>query len=385
MHLRSHAKAALEYAHKQKNAAYTIGKRLGGAVVAKIGQSAVNYASKRGIAALGFDQSGWNKPKGRKKKVMKSKKAKAKAHARKKIVNIVKKTIAGETPYGAWDFISSASSRVSGNAQLTMFQDSQSNVLGLNTAGEMQDLAAVMFNGKAASANGRIVAAGNFPIDVPIVVSSAFAEFRCVNNNPFSIECDFWEFDANDTQANDAVTIWFNGYNDINYKFNGSGGYTAGNNNDYYAHPSEVPLFKSFFSTKKLSFSLMPGQEKKFFIKGRSGTFLPAKYGTPASTVAVPVINTTIKGWTKYFCVNVRSQIVSGGALGVNSQHAGDPSVPTVAAFVVEMRTHYRIQAPEGTAIANRVDTLVHNNWSPTPSAAQVYNVNNPIVGVAVS
>lgn len=294
--------------------------------------------------------------------------------------------MAGETPYGFITQVTSQISYVQALNQLVVSRDTNNNILSLGTTGEMMDLVAILFNAKTAAATGRTTSTGNFSIDTPIVVSRASAEIRMVNNNPFATEVDFYECDVKATTQIDAASYWNAAYSNIHYSYNGTQGPQS--SGDWYASPNETPLFSTFYRTKKSTFSLLPGQEKKFFIKGRTGTLLPMKYAGSTSTVAVPVINQGAAGWTKYFFYVLRGQLAACnttlmGVVTLHPSHAQASGNPSGSCFIMELKTNYKFEAPEGTAVANRLDKLIHNYWTDAPdftkSVWTIDNVNNPL------
>ena len=364
-----------------------------------------------GATSTGTGTSKWVKMK---RKVSRKGKGRYKKRKRcvtaSKVRSIVKRTIHGENPNGAHTFVSLNGLQCQFGRQGVLFQDSNNITFGVGSLGAIQNAAAVMFNGKTAASNGALVSTGNFAVDVPLVVKKLYGEARIENCTTYAVEIDIYEFTAKQDNniTGGAVGFWNDCYNNVRTIHGGLAPTVTSMPNglaayeDYYdcsqqnlyAHPNETREFSRFYSTKKKTISLLPGAEQKVFIKGRSGTYLPSRYGGQNSTVAAPALFNQIKGSVE-FCLVVRPKFGAvQTSLGTFPVHVcSDNAANTTGAYngyvVCEFKTHTAMEAPEGTAIANRTDCIVHENWSPVQpfgaasggAFATMYNVqyNNPV------
>lgn len=314
------------------------------------GRFAESVASHLGRYVRGGKANGGRKARRARRK---PKKAFRRGRATKSLVKTIKSVVHGEMPLGTYTRHYSGVMKDLVDGEQAIAQDLYRDgiiVAGADTryfnTARLLDAASVLFNSKAKDLNYS-TSLNNFGTEglkFNIQYMSVTVVVRNITNAVIEFECLVCD-NKEDTQSNAAETF-SRGLTTIEQAG------TPALSTQIGVEPSQIPQMHRSFNTRKIRFRLAPGQEKKIFLKGKTGHCdFDAMYD-----------QTTLQSFNKkftqqilwrYWPSNCVAQAFAGsGTTAGNYISTSDP-IPGIA---VEVTEKYKFNAPENTTAAEEND-----------------------------
>lgn len=301
----------------------------------------------------------WSKFRSKKRKRRVSRRVKRRVKRRKALVRLVKKVMAPSVPTGTFTYICAGKVTLSRVKQSILSSDGAAQPLCIGDPRQICDAAAYLFKAKAAG--GWNTLTGNFPLATKLNVKKMDMTIRIYNQTLYPVEIDVYEATGKNNSTLQFKDSWLAGYDNQNYRVDGTTGYTGTNNagnkaEDFYATAGESKMVWENFNYTKKTIYLLPGEKQLYYVKGKTGLFDVQKYVQPTSTKDTPVFYQTIPGWYKQILFVARGQMMS-----VNEGTAPTITMTTLhpltvkGQIIVDVKKVYTLDAPEGTEDAQNI------------------------------
>lgn len=197
-----------------------------------------------------------------------------------------------------------------------------------------------------------------FPINVPINVVKSSITCKLYNTTQHHITGDVVYFYCHSNTDSTFFDRWDLGYNNIDYGVGGTqaGGVGVARVQDLGASPRDVKIEDYYYKVQK--FRIPAGGYKSFFLKGRTGEFVPNFYTKTGSTVATPLLFKHQAGWTigMMFIVDPHPKLVVDRTNDKFINKFGRPKLAldtyNCPPFIIETVRHMLVSAPAQTAEA---------------------------------